>query len=368
MKVNEIGSFFEAVDISSDEFCLDPPSSRRSNQILQRSDILCESGRGAITLIIRDICSKRKNVSKPYVVYLPNYCCDSMLQPFLNNGFDLRFYEVEFSPQGIATYSIDPELDCHLFVAISYFGYSATAMNSWVDHFNSQGITTIEDVTHRALTNQSTWSSAKYHFGSLRKWIPIATGAFVRSNLELTELPDSVSKAGATGWKAMNLKARYLQEDPVPELKRDFLEYNREHNRLLGSGSPVARIDPQSREIVDTISFSTIAQQRCRNASALVQRIRSISSEDISTWQLDTTIDVPLFVPIFVHPAVRSTLLSFLRERAIYAPVHWPVPTTIGENFPITHAYSREISLPCDQRYGVDEMHRIVDSIKEFYK
>ena len=47
------------------------------------------SGRTAIYFVIKDI-QKSKKVN---TVYFPSYCCQSMLQPFIDLGINIVFYE-----------------------------------------------------------------------------------------------------------------------------------------------------------------------------------------------------------------------------------------------------------------------------------
>ena len=45
-------------------------------------------GRTALDYILRDI--NRTNG----IAYLPDYCCQSMIQPFIDNGYKIEYYKV----------------------------------------------------------------------------------------------------------------------------------------------------------------------------------------------------------------------------------------------------------------------------------
>ena len=51
------------------------------------------SGRTAIDLIIQDILKTRKIRN----VYMPAWCCDSMLVPFVARGIDIKFYDISLA-------------------------------------------------------------------------------------------------------------------------------------------------------------------------------------------------------------------------------------------------------------------------------
>jgi hypothetical protein len=58
-------------------------------------------------------------------VYMPSYCCESMLQPFIDRDIKIHFYSVIPDDSGIK-YLIDYKKDFDIFFATSYFGYSSS--------------------------------------------------------------------------------------------------------------------------------------------------------------------------------------------------------------------------------------------------
>lgn len=56
--------------------------------------IFALSGRTAIDLILQDIKAKGLH---PKSVYMPAWCCDSMLQPFVDRGLDISFYDISYA-------------------------------------------------------------------------------------------------------------------------------------------------------------------------------------------------------------------------------------------------------------------------------
>jgi hypothetical protein len=72
---------------------------------------------------------------------------------------------------------------------------------------------------------------------------------------------------------------------------------------------------------------------------------------------------VRCFVPILLPN--RNEIRAHLTKNEIYCPVHWPKPEGCESNI-----YDHELSLICDQRYGIKDMKRIVfrtkrSSVKE---
>jgi hypothetical protein len=71
---------------------------------------------------------------------------------------------------------------------------------------------------------------------------------------------------------------------------------------------------------------------------------------------------VPLGFPIKVSN--RDILQSLFFQANIFPPVHWNISEIIPRDFKESHRLSREeLTLPCDQRYGKEEMSKIIDVI-----
>ena len=66
---------------------------------------------------------------------------------------------------------------------------------------------------------------------------------------------------------------------------------------------------------------------------------------------------------------VEKELRKYLIDNAIYCPIHWPKSKFHnGINQRAEMLYSQELSLVCDQRYGSEDMNRIVECIRKYYK
>ena len=78
--------------------------------------------------------------------------------------------------------------------------------------------------------------------------------------------------------------------------------------------------------------------------------------------------DCPLFFPILLPEDKRDDLRAFLIERKIYCPIHWPLSKKhlIGKRE--ESLYNQELSLLCEQRYGLEDIEKIVKAVKTFFK
>ena len=101
----EIGSEFWSIPLQSN-----------NNDIFPTSCIWFLSGRMALSYILLDI--KRKYSIK--IATLPSWCCDSMIKPFLNAGFDVNFYSVRYEKNSFIQ---KIPSNSELILIMDYFGF-----------------------------------------------------------------------------------------------------------------------------------------------------------------------------------------------------------------------------------------------------
>src|SRR5690606_30501079 len=99
--------------------------------------------------------------------------------------------------------------------------------------------------------------------------------------------------------------------------------------------------------------YDAIAQRRRDNYAALQSSLAHLSLLGGLPPEV-----VPLGFPI--RTSRRDELRQHLFDEQIYPPVHWRIKGVVPEAFVESHQLSDEImTLPCDQRYGADDMHRM---------
>ena len=113
--------------------------------------------------------------------------------------------------------------------------------------------------------------------------------------------------------------------------------------------------------MIKHLNRDEIANRRRQNAGILIDGLRNLSSI-IQIPQIDTTVDVPLFIPVLMETEKRDSLRKYLIDRGIYCPVHWP--EVMGAAVGIR---KNELSLICDQRYSAGDMKAIVETIQCWY-
>lgn len=334
------------------EFWLDDSSANRDCYVL--------SGRTAIDLILQDILANGNRLNS---VYMPSWCCDSMLRPFIDRNIAVDFYDITIA-NGKLECHIDVDTQPNILYISNYFGYKNSFPQEFIPYFKEKGTIILYDRTHSLFQeNDNLVSQADYTFASIRKWMGVLSGAFATKKgeqirvFDMKECPYLDEKT-----EAMKLKAAYMQ-NPEEELKSRFLELYASFGHHLASDYQNYEMDQLSQKIWRNTDMKKIRDSRRRNAAYLHQSLETIPQIQLM-FNLKEG-DCPLFVPVlFDSKEERDRVRKGLTVNAIYCPIHWPKPNQINRELSVNSLYDRGISLVCDQRYDVNDMRQIINVLK----
>lgn len=356
------------------EFWLDNTFQTSENKTFQEymsfgeDSKLLFSGRTAIEYVLEDI-------KKPIkTVYMPSYCCSSMIQPFLDRSIEIEYYEVQIDNFGIS-YVVDFQKEIDLFFAASYFGFSQSNMDLIISKYKEKEILVIEDITHRLLSENNFSKAANYCIASVRKWVAIpsgglaikSTGAFSYQNIKLPSNIIINNKIKAMEQKYAYINTYYNEEDLAEKEKRNFSNRYSKFNNELNLDYKNYSIDKTSELILLQTDINKIKHRRIENAEFLYKSLNYSSNKFRFLFnEPDFNKDCPLFIPILLEDPYRYLLKKLLIENKIFCPSHWPNPDPEKLTSDKNPIYVQELSIICDQRYGLEDMQRIVGIIKEF--
>ena len=314
------------------------------------------SGRTAIDLIIQDILK----TSKIRNVYMPAWCCDSMLAPFVARGIDIKFYDISLAESADTAEILCDFCDFreNIFYMTNYFGYENTLPVETVKKFKEQGSIVLYDRTHSFLMENDPYIElADYCLASIRKWMGVIGGAVVNGvkDCQLRPCPYLACKE-----EAMRMKKAFIEGDTSID-KQAFLNLYGEFGHHLAEDYQNYEMDDLSYALFKTEGLSAMRRKRRENAKYLHDNLKGVKFIGEITENA-----VPLFVPIFFETTEqRNAVRKKLIEAQIYCPIHWPKPILIPAYYKVNKIYDTELSLICDQRYNLDDMRRIVEVINE---
>ncbi len=351
MKIAEFGSEF---DWNSNDAFLQNQDDFFSTENLQKF----RSGRDAlkaVALFYRD---------QIKTVLLPVLCCESMVTPFLMNGFKVVFYKINSN----YTADIDDvekkiEHKC-IFLYMSYFGIESIDISQVMRWKRNFKIIAIEDTTQNVLIKKKCgeWMP-DITISSIRKWAAIPDGAFLWSTDDYQDGAISDVVFSNLREKAMKMKSLYLS-DGTEALKDTYLSMFQSANRLLDESLEVFSISKKSEGLLRQIDFNKISDKRKLNVQILKQKLTFAKEKKLLSFITNKPEKSLLYFPIMVDK--RDEIQRVLAREKIYCPVIWPLPRLAKQICDVAEFTAEHmLALPCDQRYCAEDMTFISDKVME---
>lgn len=315
--------------------------------------------RSAISLALEMIEMQNPNVSK--IAAVPSFTCETVIQPFLESGFGLKMYDIN------AELGIDKERflddlresEVGVIIIHRYFGFDTMPdIGEIIDEIRNLSIFIIEDRT-QCLYSDIELFDADFFVASLRKWHGIPDGAILVCKEGLIEgKPLNVD----TALERAKVDAGYAKYNYLFHhigAKDSFLEKFRKAEEILDNQPVVYKMSPFSYAMQASMDIGEMKRKRRRNYLTLTQGISCIEGIESVFPELQETV-VPLYCPIMVTE--RQHVQKFLCDRGIYAPIIWPRPDTLADiSDNGRDLYQNMLCIPIDQRYGEEDMDRIVN-------
>lgn len=384
----EIGSVYE-IDPQSVE-CTDgkPVKDLKLNGVLKYNKLntaYTASGREAIALALYSLEKEDPSVHRKCL--MPAYMCDSVFIPFVQMGWELIFYHIGRdmkADKDELCSLIEKEQPGMLFLHAYYGVDTWKEFRPMLAQYQKDGLVLMEDMTQSYYLE--TDFVADYIVGSLRKWYAVPDGGFIATNRMLYQEPmeynDSFVKRRlrmlCQKWKYLEvcqnrpafdaIEKQHWVEKILPQLIKDKEEYlaaNRQLEEELDHNKKITGLSIISNHLLSATNEKECEMRRNANYRILQNGLKNRSSLTLVFPVYEGTA-APLYLPVYMED--RDALQQYLRERDIYVPVLWPVGK---ENAPCLSAdehyiYSHIAAIPMDQRYGKNEMERIVEVVAEY--
>lgn len=329
------------------EFELDPNMMKAVHRLSHfEGFVQFSTGRGALYGILRNI-----EINFPSIdcILLPDYLCDTIVRIVEQAGFRVAFYHI--------TDFLVPDESLEMYLSnkvavllINYFGIVNTESivvnikNSFPD------IPVVLDQVQDLDGFLNRNSDADYCFTSLRKWLGVPDGAFVKTKFLFKNdlLENKFAQLKFVGQILKNYRDLSCITDDT------YLRLFEESEDILKNNF-YSKISEFTSMIVKNIDFDKMFEDRKKNGTYLRNRICNV----LDVQECD--VRGQMFIPIFVKD--NKILRNFLFSKNIFCPIHWINSLGLRQKL-----YDKELSLIIDQRYSENEMDRLADCIEEFYK
>lgn len=309
--------------------------------------ILLFNGRSGIKLALDSL--------RPKNIWLPSYLCPTILTAIDPQVSRTHFYAVDDYLKVRNFDFIKGVKRGDIFLYIDYFGFPFD--NNLLRELKQKDVILFQDCS-QALFYKWLEPISDFCLYSPRKFLGVPDGGILKINLDyqidtpiLDDPPEDVFTQ--LFWAVVKKREFDINGD-----KNDWNEFFIRGEKALTPGR--SRMSDLSKFLLkNSFDYETISHIRRDNYQMLLNELC-----DFALFQ-DFPVDVvPLGFPIKVEN--RDILQRELFKLNIFPPIHWTIKGVIPNQFDRSHLLSQTImTLPCDQRYGEEEMEFIAKVILE---
>ena len=306
-----------------------------------------------------------RSINKPSgKVLLPAYTCQTVITPFTELGWSCSYFgvtsdlRIDIGSLRRAFTSFHPDV----LVVHPYYGRDLNLDELSVLHeIKTDGCIFIEDLTQCLFSTQRD-SVFDYFVASLRKWFPIPDGAVMFSPKCPLEI-DTGNLCENSSFVELELDAMFLRGVYYDSGDVRYKEISRRIDKLAVKNASTD-VTPHSMSryahaVLANYDIRTAAAKRLRNYKFLMDHVVTPELRKLDIGEVSSA---PLYFPVF--STNREAVIQKLIENRIYAPVLWPVRTqSLLINEVISHIFDQILAIPCDQRYGENDLNRVAESL-----
>lgn len=321
-----------------------------------------KSGRNAIKALCKILSQEKKSV------LIPAYTCETVIQPFIDEGWEVNYYLLN---DDLSLDLIDLQEKCEqiqpsVLYCHSYFGFDTVNEDAKIiSLLKEQGIVIVEDITQSLFSNHYL-SCADYYVTSLRKFLAIPDGGALisRQSLCFEAIKEANKEISTIALEAFDLKSAYF-ENIDSSIKDSFREKYQILGKLISENAAICSASEVSLQIFDSCNIEEISSKRMTNYKFLLSRFSCNNKVRIILKDIpDGT--TPLYLPVYVN-GDRTKLQEYLAKSNVYCPVIWPKPEQINiQDKTLSYMYQQMLCFPIDQRYGAEEMKKIVELLMNY--
>ena len=302
-------------------------------------------------------------------VLIPAYTCQTVITPFEEAGWNCYYYSIQKSLR------IDIP---HLFEVVSKHNPSFVVVHPFygmdlngeetvaLKELNDKGVKIVLDLT-QCLFSTKRLPFVDFTVASYRKWFPIPDGGYLENNKGLITISQpEIENMEFTDREiaAMYLRGQYFGNEEQ-RTKTISIRLSKAADNLAERAITPHRMSSVAFNLLQQEDVESNQRSRYTNYTYLFNNIRESEKITKVCQNLADVTTAPLYFSIYVQS--RTTLQRLLAQDSIYAPVLWPIEDVrvlIDEG--VKYIYEHILSIPCDQRYDVNDMQRVVSVLNNF--
>lgn len=271
---------------------------------------------------------------RPAKVYLPAYCCNSLLEPLVTEEINYSFYHLDdqFEIEGEPELQVDERL-----LYINYYSFKSNYIYKLYRKYGQQLIVDNSQAFFEPpLPGVDTFYSPRKFFG-------VADGGYLYTDKKLKESQVMINQ-DVSSQRFAHLVGR------IEKNASSYYAAYRSSEENLGN-QPIKYMSELTERLLGAIDYCSVSLKRQRNFWALHSMLKHGSWYDIN----DMYNTVPMTYIFFTDD---NKLREFLLEEKILVPCYWP-----GIEQRLSGLEKKFIEnilpLPIDQRVSLPDLSRI---------
>lgn len=320
--MSAIGGYFELADLVE------------RGEFPHNDGVLLNTGRNALEYILRSIGEVKH-------IYLPYYTCEVVLEPLKKLNIPYTYYHINSSFE-IAD-KLNP-LDGEYIIVNNYYGIKDTYIEKLAAQYGNQ---LIVDCAQAFFAKPIPGIKAFY---SMRKYVGVADGGVAYLGNLQDELVDVEEMENTDDHDSHLFKRKQFGAEA------GFADYQANEKKL--DDQPIRLMSFQTKWLLDHIDYDNVVARRRENYQYLHEALGGMNALSLP--------DMDAFACPMVYPfksITNKNLRKELIDNKIFVAKYWP---NVEEQNSFETEYDlamNVIPIPCDQRYGKDEMNRIIKII-----
>lgn len=271
-------------------------------------------------------------------VYIPYYTCDAILEPIKKLGVKYEYYHIDLSFELLDEILLQRD---EALLYTNYFGlkqqYADYLIGKYGNHIIIDNTQAFFEKPEKGIDT----------FYSCRKFFGVSDGAYLYTSANLNK-----PFAQDLSFERMS----YLMKRIDLSAEAGFEDFHKADDGL--AHQPIRKMSKLTQRIMQSIDYRSVTEQRRNNFLMLHSTLSATNKLNIS---LDKDA-VPMVYPYLTD---REGLRDHLIKEKIYVARYWPnvLEWTTADSLE-WYLTRQMIPLPIDQRYGKNEMNRIINCIQ----
>ena len=317
-----IGAYFELADYEE------------GGVFPHQGGVLLNTGRNALEYILRSIADMKH-------IYLPYYTCEVVLEPINKLHIPYSYYHINQHFEMVD--DIQPK-EGEYIIANNYFGIKDAYIQQLAERY---GDYLIVDCAQAFFAKPIPGIKAFY---STRKYVGVADGGVAY----LGNLTDD--KVEVNEIERSDEHDSHLLKRKQFGAEAGFADYQANEKKL--DNQPIRLIPVNTKWILDHIDYNKVIARRRVNFKYLHKALAANNQLQLPTLDSFTC---PMVYPFMIN--TERNLRKELIENKVFVARYWP-NVELMEDFEVEYELaSNIIPFPIDQRYGKEDMDKIIEII-----